>query len=284
MAGFSNTAALVAAYDAGQTSLYTWRKTPSAVSAANNWFDLSMSPGNPIPNYYAAAPLISATLDGTLGLPVGQPVSPLRKFLRRAMILATSATPLPMNFVLCDYLLYYPFIDMGTNDPQNLTTSVTLPRYATGDGVRAMLVMTNPQTTGLLQFTFTYTNQAGVSGNVAPTQTSAASTAISVLWTTASTSAVGPFLTLAGIDSGIRSVESFTITSGTDVGLLALVLVKPLATLALRGIDAVVERDFFLDGGGFPVILDGAYLNYIAMTTGSFAAVPFHGTIETVWG
>lgn len=54
--------------------------------------------------------------------------------------MASSATGLPMSFILCDYLLYYPFVDTGTNDEQFMTNSVTLPRYTDGKGVQMMAV------------------------------------------------------------------------------------------------------------------------------------------------
>lgn len=39
-------------------------------------------------------------------------------------------------------------------------------------------------------------------------------------------------------DNGVRFIESATFGGTGDIGLVALVLVKPLASLSLRGIDA----------------------------------------------
>lgn len=44
----------------GRNHYSFWRKTPSQVTTAGVWFDLSMSPGNPNPQYYAATPTNSA--------------------------------------------------------------------------------------------------------------------------------------------------------------------------------------------------------------------------------
>jgi hypothetical protein len=49
-----NISDLVAAEDEGRTFFSAWRKTPTQTTGAGIWFDLSMSPGNPVPNYYAA--------------------------------------------------------------------------------------------------------------------------------------------------------------------------------------------------------------------------------------
>jgi hypothetical protein len=49
---------LVDAELAGKERRYTWRKTPSQVTTAGLWFDLSMSPGRPVPKYWFDAPLL----------------------------------------------------------------------------------------------------------------------------------------------------------------------------------------------------------------------------------
>ena len=76
--GFSSVQALADAELAGQTWYSTWRKSPSQVSTIGVWFDLSMSPGNPVPQYYAATPLVGAPMSYSdeQGLNHGRNVSP----------------------------------------------------------------------------------------------------------------------------------------------------------------------------------------------------------------
>ena len=93
----------------------------------------------------------------------------------------------------------------------------------------------------------------------------------------------GPFLSLQAGDSGVRSVESVTIGGVGDVGLFALVLVKPLATFSLYGIDAPTEVDYLTDMASMPEIKDDAYLNLIALPNGTLSGAPIHGVIETTW-
>lgn len=285
MAGFRNVAEYVAAYDAGNVKLSTWRKSPSQATTAGVWFDLSMSPGNPIPNYYASSPYISATLNGNEGIFHGAAVSPSTKRIKSLTALTAVATALPMNMVLCDYLLYYPFLDMGTNDDQPMTNSVSLPRYTDGKGVQAIAVMTNPQVTGGATFNFDYTNQNGTSGRTSGTVTCNTATAIGGLinTTTATAGASSPFIPLQGNDTGIQSIQTFRMVAGSDVGLICLVLVKPLARLLIRGIDAPTEVDFLVNAPSLPEVKDGAYLNYLAFPNGSLAATPIHGIAEFIW-
>ena len=56
MAGFANVRAIVDAEGSGFGKLASWRKQPTQATGAGFWFDLSMSPGNPVPNYYIGTP------------------------------------------------------------------------------------------------------------------------------------------------------------------------------------------------------------------------------------
>jgi hypothetical protein len=285
MAGFRNVTAYVQAFDDGKVKLSTWRKSPSQATTAGVWFDLSMSPGNPVPNYYASSPYVSATLNGNEGIFHGGAVTPGTKRIKNLMALTAVSTALPMNMILSDYLMYYPFLDMGTNDDQPMTNSATLPRYTDGEGVQVIAVMTNPQVAGGATFNFDYTNQDGTSGRTSRTVTCNTATAIGGLINTASATAgaSSPFIPLADGDTGVRSIETFRMVAGSDVGLICLVLVKPLARIMIRGIDAPTEVDFLVNAPSLPEVKDGAYLNYLALPNGTLAATPIHGTAEFIW-
>jgi hypothetical protein len=209
----------------------------------------------------------------------------MSKHLHKFSILNATAAAVPMGWRLCDYLLYYPFVDMGTNDEQVMTNAATLPRYVDGEDVRIVVVMTNPQVTGGQTFSLSYTNQNGVAGRTTVVQTTNNATAIgSVLnAATATAGANGPFVPLQAGDTGVRSVESMTFLTGTDVGLASVVLVRPIASGMLRGIDAPVEVDFLTDRPSLPRFYDGAFLNILAFPNGSFAAAPFHGDMTIIW-
>jgi len=87
MDGFRNVTGYVDAYDAGKVKFSTWRKSPSQATTAGVWFDLSMSPGNPIPHYYASSPSVSATLNGNEGLFHGAAVTPGTKRITHRLAL-----------------------------------------------------------------------------------------------------------------------------------------------------------------------------------------------------
>lgn len=282
---FNNLKELVDAEVDGQSWYTTWRKSPSQVTTIGIWFDLSMSPGSPVPQYYAASPLIAAPMSYSdeQGLNHGRNVAPATKHLKRVTVMTSTATALPMPMMVCDYLLYYPFIDEGTTDEQALDNTLGLTRYTDGEGVQIMAVSVAGRTGGQ-SFFVNYTNQDGVSGRISQTviQNAVSVNGSIVTSDRAVANARGPFIPLQAGDTGVRSIESVTML-GADVGLFSLVLVKPLAQLSLRGIDAPVEADYFTMFGQLPTIEDDAYLNFLACPSGSLAATALHGDLTVVW-
>lgn len=290
MGGFRNNREMVLAEDAGRSLTASFRKQPTQATGAGVWFDLSMSPGNPAPNYYIGAPNVFVPLrqstDG--GLRHGGAVGALgsKKHLRKLMALTPTAAATPLSMLLLDYIGFYGFIDESVLDEQFLDNTTPPPRYASGAGVQLMPVVVAGHTGGQT-FTVKYTNQDGVANRVtAPATMSTQFVNGTILHSQQAGAAYvnnGPFLTLQAGDTGVRSVQSVTIGGIGDVGLFALVLCKPLATFSLRGIDAATEVDYLLEFSTMPEILDDAYLNFIALPNGTLSGAPIHGLIETTW-
>lgn len=290
MSGFRNLRELTDAQDAGNYLYASWRKQPTQATGAGIWFDLSMSPGNPAPNYYIGSPNVFVPLkqstDG--GLRHGGNVNALgkKKFLRKLLAQTVTATAVPLPCKLLDYIGFYGFIDESVLDEQFLDNTAPLPRYANGVGVQLMPIVVAGQTGGQ-PFTVNYTNSDGVAGRV--TQPAVMSTqfvngtVLHSVQANASYPNNGPFLTLQAGDSGVQSVQSVTIGGIGDVGLFALVLVKPMASFSLYGIDAPTEIDYFQEAASMPEILDDAYLNFICLPNGTLSGAPINGLIETTF-
>ena len=279
---------VINAYDAGQTHITSWRKVPTQTTASGIWFDLSMSPGNPVPNYYASTPAVFVPLSRSeaYGINHGPAVSPKTKHLKMFSALTTTATAAPLLMILCDYLGYAPFLDMsiagGEFQPISNTSGIT--RSVSGAGVRIMAVEVASQIGGS-QFYVTYTNQAGVVGRVTSTATCNTQVVNGTIISSApaTSGAVGPFLALQGDDTGVRSIQGITFLNAGDVGLVTLVLVKPLYTHAILGIDAPTERDFVGTVPLLPIIDDDAYLNLICHPVGTLVSAQIMGMAEFVW-
>jgi hypothetical protein len=278
---------LVDAELAGKERRYTWRKTPSQATTAGLWFDLSMSPGRPVPKYWFDAPpaiakQITYSADG--GLEHGGGVYPSEKYLRLTTSIATAVTALPLTMILCDYLLYYPSIDDSILEEQIMDNSVSLPRYTDGEGVQVIAVSVAGRTGGA-SFYFTYTNSKGVSGRTSKTVFQNSAEALGTLQANAganNNAAANPFIGLQAGDTGVRSIDSVVMLSA-DVGLMTLILVKPLGTSVIREITAPVEKDYFLEAGVIPRIYDDAYLSFLCLPQGTLAATALMGDIKTIW-
>lgn len=285
MAGFKTIGEVIDAELKGNVRDYTWRKTPSQVTLSGLWFDTSMSPGMPPPQYYIGAITTATQLkqstDG--GLYHGPNVSPSEKYLRRITTMANASTALPMNTILCDYLLFYPFVDMGTIEEQVMTNVNTLPRYEDGRGVQVMAVLTNAGTGGQ-QFFFTYTNSDGVPGRVSQTVTMNTSTVVGNIIgsNTAVENASNPFIGLQSGDSGVRSIQSVTML-GSDTGLFSLVLVKPLVQHCFREVTVPYEKDYLVPTTDLVKIYDDAFLGMLCLPLGSLAATVLRGDLKVIW-
>lgn len=285
---------LVDAEENGQTFIGAFRKNFTATSGQGAWFDTTLTPGNPIPFYYASSPLIGLPMSQSVigGIPHNQPVASLGY---KTYLKTLTVTPVATNgkidgpMILMDYLFYYPFIDTGTTDEQYLFQNDDLPRYPTGQGVSVMAVqMAGLLGTGNPTFRFTYMNQNEIP-KTSPTQTCGSASIVGELATgnnsfVAQANSNYPFLTLAPGDTGVRRILSVTFDA-PDIGLLAFVLVKPLEQINLREIGTTAERTPVTDFLDLPVIQDDAYLSMLVnsgqngITAGSFIA-----TIQTIWG
>lgn len=282
----------------GRVRNYIWRKTPSQATTIGIWFDLSMSPGMPVPKYwFDAAPLVAKGIyqstDG--GFYHGPNVSPSDKYLR-CITTASQATntvqATPMNAVLLDYLLYYPSVDDGTTDEQVMDNTVTLPRYEDGEGVQMMAVTTGVRTGGQT-FQVKYTNSQGVTGKLSGVCTQNAAAFIGSITNSdrAIQNSASWMIPLAAGDTGVRAIESVTMISGVDTGLFTIILVKPLAQTCFRqggistsGTIAVpYEKDFLVPTTDIIQIQDNAFLNFVVLPQASLATTVLRGDLKVIW-
>lgn len=273
----------------GRSRVTEWVKNVNQVTSQGLWYDTTGAAGNPrAKQWFDAAPLtaqpVTQSADG--GIFHGSDVAGLgmAKYLRTLRVGCASATPLPMNLILCDYLLYYPTVEDGTTDPQPMTNTNTLPRYATGAGVQ-MMAVTIAARTGGQSFSVNYTNQDGTAGRVTPNVVQNSAAAPGTITTSTLTTATGghPFIPLQEGDTGVRSVQSVTM-NGTDTGFFAIVLVYPLASTTVRGIDAVYEKDLLLFANEMPRVYDDAFLSLLAQPNGSASGVAVRGGAKFIWG
>lgn len=291
--GFPAVSEYAAADEAGRTWTSSFRKAvASAATTTNAWIDYTYFAGSPVANFYASTPLTAALVEADKGIYTGGNVSPYTKHLKNMLLMSSGSTTAGRQQVaLCDYLLYYPFIDTDAiGEQQVLDNTVPLPRYTSGQVVA--VAQSAASTTG--QFTFTYTNQDGVAGRVSQVNyTFAVAGGGQVVNASGTGASYNPFCYLQAGDSAVQSIQSVTM-SAVGGGLMCLVIVKPLQltqgsppciTTGGNSFGACTELMSIIHTAGAPRIYDGAVLGLLATGyAGTLASSFMSGMLETVWG
>lgn len=293
MTGFTTVRAFSEADESGKCWVTGFRKAvASAATTTNAWVDYSYFPGSPSANFYASAPAVAALVDAARGIYVPS-VTPATQHLKSLTVMTgntASAVNGRQKLALCDYLLYYPFIDTdAVGEEQTLDNTVTIPRYSSGQ----VVAVAQSASSAVGQFTFTYTNQDGVAGRVSQNNfTFIVAGGGQVVASSGSGTSYNPFCYLQAGDSGVKSIESVTF-SAAGGGLMALVIVKPLfmahvtqecRTTGGVAFGAADEFQTLIHSAGAPEFKDGAVINFFAAGyAGSLASSMLSGVIETVW-
>ncbi len=293
MSGFATVSEFANADLLGQCWITQFRKAvASAATTTNAWIDYSYFAGSPAANFYASSPSVAALVEASRGIYVPT-VTPATQHLKSMMVMTantTTAVNARQRLVLCDYLLYYPFIDTDAiGEEQLMDNTVPLPRYTSG----RVIAVAQSAASAIGTFTFTYTNQDGVAGRVSQaSRTFIVAGGGQVVSANGVGASYNPYCTLQLGDTGVRSIESVTFTAAGG-GLMALVIVKPLfngyVTQECRtttGVAYGAANEFMslIHAAGAPQIKDGAVLNFFAEgTAGSLASSMLVGTLETVW-
>lgn len=297
MPGFANIAEYASADESGRSWITQFRKAfTSSSTVTNSYADYSYFAGSPLANFYASTPLEAAYLPASRGIYVPS-VAPYKQFVKSLTVMsaassATSTTNQRQELMLCDYLMYYPFVDGDSSDRQDMVQAVSLPRYSSGQ----VMAISQSATASIGEFTFTYTNQDGTPGRVSPAIfTQVLNSGGQSMTAHISAGGFHPFLPLQAGDSGVKSIESVTF-SALAGGLMALVIVKPIQTLFLaaecrrttsgnlESYGAASEVLSVVHRAGAPEIKDGAVLNFITKGNGgALSSSILVGILETTW-
>jgi hypothetical protein len=159
-----------------------------------------------------------------------------------------------------DRLLDYGGIAANVATTQTMTNSATLPtEYSTGEGVM-MFVEVQAVGTGVTNNTITisYTNQAGTSGRTTAVSSLVAAPAQGRLLAPV----VGFFVPLQAGDTGVRSVESVTLTAAATSGTYCVVLCKPYPQIPVANV-YYVERELIQQTPRLPTVRNDDCLQFL---------------------
>lgn len=291
MAGFSSTDDFV---NEVTTNGKFWRNDFNKITAgvaytAGRWYDMSTLAGTPVANTYTGTSLaaqIPTEADG-YGLYHGGNVSTDTKHIINVSAYSAVATAVPGVLMLVDMCLYYPGINMNTSSAQTLTNASTLTRYTDGAGLRAFLVSRTASGATAHNVAISYTDQAGNASNSLPVTVAATVSATPghIVHSGTAANNYGPFLPLASGDTGIRSVQSITLSAASLAGTAALVLCRPLTTIPITTASVAAERDLMNQLPSLPRVYDGACLTWLYFAGAATAAsTNFYGSVDFAWG
>lgn len=241
--------------------------TPTVLTYANDWKTLTK---------------VRFTTSGTLptGLSLNTDYWLVRLTATTANVASSYTNALASTFVACS--------DTGSGT-HTLTIQMRSPF---GANCRAFLaVQTAPTAGGPSMTASSYTSTAGTPGRAfqgSPTMGAAADAyATRILHSGNAAGRYGAFLPLQAGDTGIRSIESFTLSSGvayTGSGVLALCVAEPLLDLTLPATGVWSERDLVNQLPSMPRIRDGACLAWLLFSAGATTNLsPFTSSIDLGW-
>lgn len=278
---------LNAAFDAGRWHHQRVYKA-AGTSHGNTWADPSFAAGQPAYDARVGAaatftPCIAQRNDAIFfpAIPAG-----MERRLTSVTLWAYSATyGGPVSVVLYDLLGYYPLIDGDSTDTQAFDNTLTLPRYASGEGVFPVMVchVAPALQTGVA--VIDYTDSSGTARTMTLGVPNNGQNLVCSGVRAAASNDVGPlFMALANQARGVRSIDALTYTTPPG-GLHCIYLVKPLATVQLGDNGLAREKEFYGAAGMHcPRIEDGAWLGWFdCISNASPRTVAWFGSLTFAW-
>lgn len=275
-----------AAFDEGRWHLQRVYKAAGTAHALQ-WCDPSFAAGQPaydarVGTAGTFTPAVAARNDAVYfpGIQAG-----MERRLMSATLWSNQATfNGPASVVLFDLLGYYPLIDGDSADTQAFDNTATLPRYASGEGVFAVMVCHVAPAVGDGVAVIDYTDSAGVARTVTLNVPNNGQNLICSGVRPAAALDVGP-LYMALSERGVHSIDALTYTTPPG-GLHCIYLVKPLATVQLGDNLVALEKEFYGKNAlHCPRIEDGAWLGWFdRIGSGTSRTVAWFGNFTFAWG
>jgi len=289
---FSGVDSIVAAKTAGQRQRMPYNRTvvTGATSVAGRWHEClsGLGTGGSVVLTGTAGTGLAKNRSSAGALPLGADVSTSLRYLQSLSVITGGATLSPGWVVLTDIIHVYPSCVL-TGAPSTMSSHPTWT--GTGDtrmtnavGVQCSLVVTTAGSAGNGQISMTYTDQSGNSGAASGAMYAPATNSpIGCLYGQTSTVVTvgGPYFPTAAGDTGIQSIQSYTITTGLTSGVGAFVLHRPIAEIPLAAANTPGMIEWILGER----VYDDSCLGFF-MQIGGAATVgqQITGSLDMVWG
>lgn len=278
--------ALNRAFDEGRFHTQRFLKNAGTATALQ-WCDPTFASGQPAYDAHVGAPTIFtptiAQRNDAIWFP-GIGAGQERRLVSATFRDTQSTYNGPSSIVIYDLLGYYPLIDGDSTDAQAMDNTLPLPRYATGDGVAAVMVNHVAPAIQGGTATLTYTDALGVQRT---STIGVPFNGINLVCSNSQDTAaldVGALAMSLNAPRGVRSIDSLQYITPPG-GLHAIYLIKPLATVVGGDNLLAVEKDFYgRNGMHCPRIFDGAWLGWFnRIGAGTQRTVAWWGHFTFAW-
>jgi hypothetical protein len=270
MPGFSSYDQIITALTGGKSQWLTYNKS-SITTVANAVYSLWGAGGQPAAGVFGTA-LTGRTIDKTTtgAISYNNPTSPATM---HAISMGGGSTVALGSLLLYDRLAEYPI--NGSVTSGTFSTQPALPaRDANGatNGEGVLMFAENDitgATSAAVNLTVTYTNSGGTASRSTGAQAIVAGAVGRVLrdqiW-----------VPLQSGDTGVRTIQSYTLSATATSTKISIVLARPLCWLPIMTANAFVERDLVLQMANLPRIYDGTAFGLLLMTNTTTSPVMGH--------
>jgi len=283
---FASYDALIAAFTAGKGQDYVFNKTTLSLAAASAGHSLWNAAGAPGQGSFggSSAGVWTAQNSSTAGaIAFANPTGPDTLHLVLAGCVPNAASAGTM--LIYDRLGQVEFLPLNDGSLPEVTavSSDFTARLAAGEGAQIFAEITHTvMATGAVFQISSYTNQAGTAARASEVVTCNA----------VASQAAGRFpytnrffINLQAGDTGVRSIESVTLTanSSTTAAKMNIVAARPLTYLPMNSANVYVERDLVLATIKMPRIRDNACIALAVLSAGTSLPV-FNGNLIAIAG
>ena len=286
---------VVSAYDNGRWHHQYFMKNPG-LAGDNYWQDWAFASGKPgvnarIGDVAAFTPMI-AIANQAIYFPAVPTVGQERRLAELNITsTASGASQTSCAFLLYDLVGTYPLLDGDSTDPQIMDNTLTLPRYTSGDGIRAVLVnhVSGQAQAGTGVYSYVCSH-GDTETNIPFGVANVGLNKVASTGSQASNATIGSLFLPQGIgDTGIQYITSLQFVTPPS-GVWCLYLLKPLAWISnndgqAAGPKCSTEKMFVMhDSCRMPRIYDGAHLGFFYMPIGGSRTVSMAGHAVFIWG
>lgn len=262
----------------GYYDIISYRKVHNQATFSSRWFDLSVAPGNPVPEFYASTPLTATAINHKTSFRIRNADEEIRYITK--VILTTSSSQI-LQVKLINRIAFWPFVDGDDPSVQffNNDFKAELENYPNTQ----IYLVAQSGITGNVSAKISYINKE-LSSYSTNQQVNDSSSYGQLCFgsVTGGVTSNGPFLNLAGADKfGPAYLDTVQFDNGLPGGILCFVLCQVLADFELQTNNSPVEVDFIKDQAKLIKLPKGAQPSFLVHATGSLSSAVITGTIES---